>query len=170
MIEALYCRLGRGGWWLVHWWLVGGCCRLLVGSWWSICRSSRGPSFRAGQRQGNGRATRQGGNAGVGAGPGHKPSTKLDITSDGWINSRLNLLTRFFHPRSALSTSTQPTPRSDSHLTLFSPSPYVIGSAASGREKYWHGKMRSSNVNRVRTDTPRILVREPRRAASFTYG
>lgn len=87
---------------MVHWWLVGGCCRLLVGSWWSICRSSRGPSFRAGQRQGNGRATRQGGNAGVGAGPGHKPSTKLDITSDGWINSRLNLLTRFFHPRSAL--------------------------------------------------------------------
>lgn len=85
MIEALYCRLGRGGWWLVHWWLVGGCCRLLVGSWWSI--SDRVGVRRSGQ--GNGRATagqRQGGNAGVGAGPGHKPSTKLDITSDGWIN------------------------------------------------------------------------------------
>lgn len=62
--------------------------------------------------QGNGRATagqRQGGNAGVGAGPGHKPSTKLDITSDDWINSRLNLLTPLSpRPRSLRSTDSPP--------------------------------------------------------------
>lgn len=73
---------------MVHCWLVGGCCRLLVGSWWSIvCRERESGSVdsghraTAGQRQGN---TPGGQHAGVAfglrhwAGPGHKPSTKLD--------------------------------------------------------------------------------------------
>lgn len=77
---------------MVHWWLVGGCCRLLVG--WSICRSSKGPSFRAGQRQGNGRATPGGQRRGWGGARAQIINQVRHHVSHGWINfSRLNLLT-----------------------------------------------------------------------------
>lgn len=77
---------------MVHWWLVGGCCRLLVG--WSICRSSQGPSFRAGQRQGNGRATPGGQRRGWGGARAQIINQVRHHVSHGWINfSRLNLLT-----------------------------------------------------------------------------
>lgn len=75
---------------MVHWWLVGGCCRLLVG--WSICRSSQGPSFRAGQRQGNGRATPGGQRRGWGGARAQTINQVRHHVSHGSINSRLNCL------------------------------------------------------------------------------
>lgn len=77
MIEALYCRAVVVGGWFIGGWLV-----VVVDCWWGGPFADRVRVRRSGQ--GNGRATagqHQGGNAGVGAGPGHKPSTKLDIMS-----------------------------------------------------------------------------------------
>lgn len=108
---------------MVHWWLVGGCCRLLVG--WSICRSSQGPSFRAGQRQGNGRATPGGQRRGWGGARAQIINQVRHHVSHGWLNfSRLNLLTpslvsfRIFIPLTPL------------------PHPFICSSRATSRSRF----------------------------------